>query len=130
MNSESQIDFTKFEKALSTLEAALDPPPANDRERDGAIQRFEYTFEISWKSTMRVLLQQGVDTDSPKGIFRELARLGWINNPEAWFKFLESRNKTRHNYEELISNEVYAEVPKFAKEARKLLNTLKKKSKE
>jgi nucleotidyltransferase substrate binding protein (TIGR01987 family) len=130
MRSKNPVDFSKFEKALSSLEAALIPPPANDRERDGAIQRFEYTFEITWKIAKIVLALHGIDAQSPRTIYRELAKAGWINNPESWFKFLESRNKTSHNYEAEVSASVFADVPEFATEAKKLLVTLKKKSKE
>lgn len=80
--TQTSIDFSTFEKALQTLKAALDPPPANDRERDGAIQRFEYTFELSWKISKKVLQKHGISTDTPRGIFRELAQQEWISNPE------------------------------------------------
>ncbi len=53
--SSNTIDFSKAEKALQSLKSALTPHPANDRERDGAIQRYEYTFEIIWKIVKKVL---------------------------------------------------------------------------
>jgi nucleotidyltransferase substrate binding protein (TIGR01987 family) len=124
------LDFSKFEKALQSLKAALAPPPANDRERDGAIQRFEYTFELAWKTSGKVLDLHGVSIQSPRGIIRELAFQGWIDNPETWFHFLESRNKTSHTYREDVANEVFSDIPGFAVEAEKLLRTLKSKANE
>jgi hypothetical protein len=66
-------DFTPFERALRSLQAAQSQPPRNDLERDGVIQRFEYTFELCWKSIRRVLLYMG-RTDvsgSPRPLFRD-----------------------------------------------------------
>lgn len=34
----------------------------------------------------------------PKTVFRELGRLGWIDNVEAWLDFQEARNDTSHEY--------------------------------
>lgn len=123
-----KVDFSKLEKALLSLEEALIPPPANTRERDGAIQRFEYTFELTWKTAKRILLNVGIETDSPKSVIRELGRAGWVTNPELWMDFLDARNKTSHNYEELISDQVFSLVPFFAQEARQLLEVLRSKA--
>jgi len=42
-----------FEKALLTLEEALSRPQLDDLMRDGAIQRFEYCVELSWKTSKK-----------------------------------------------------------------------------
>lgn len=120
----SKIDLSKFQSALKSLEAALTPPPVNDRERDGAIQRFEYTFELAWKSAKKVLEGHGIASNSPRGVFRELAQLTWISNPEQWIEFLEYRNLTTHTYQQQTADAVFAIVPKFATEAQRLLKTL------
>jgi len=122
------FDFSKIEKALQSLQAALTPPPANDRERDGAIQRFEYTFELTWKVAKKVLALNGLDAQSPKEIIREMARIGWLTQPELWLEFLDARNLTSHNYREEIATEVFSKVETFAAEAEKILKILKKNS--
>ena len=127
MNAE-KIDFSKPEKALRSLKAALTPPPANDRERDGAIQRFEYTFELIWKAAKKVLEINGIQSQTPRTIFRDLAQVGWISEPELWFDFLEARNKTSHNYRDDIAEEVFKKSVAFAIEAEALLTILKAKS--
>lgn len=41
--------FENYKKALSLLEEACTKPPISLLEKDGIIQRFEYTFELAWK---------------------------------------------------------------------------------
>lgn len=48
-NHYKKIDYTSLENAIKSLEKALSRIPKNDIERDGVIQRFEYTFELAWK---------------------------------------------------------------------------------
>lgn len=44
-----KISFEKMEKALGNLEEALEKKTNSDLERDGVIQRFEYTIDLLWK---------------------------------------------------------------------------------
>ena len=41
-----------YEQALKTFEEALLENPSQ-LERDGAIQRFEYSFDLAWKTLKR-----------------------------------------------------------------------------
>jgi nucleotidyltransferase substrate binding protein (TIGR01987 family) len=116
-----------FKKALATLDEAMEKPPANRLERDGIIQRFEYCLEVSWGSAKKVLEYQGTKTDSPRNIFRELAQVGWIQNPERWIEFLEARNKTSHLYHEEVALELFRLVPEFLRSAHELLEVLEEK---
>jgi nucleotidyltransferase substrate binding protein (TIGR01987 family) len=39
-------------------------------ERDGAIQRFEYCYDLAWKTLKQYLQRQGlIDLNSPKSVF-------------------------------------------------------------
>lgn len=114
-------------KALTTLDEAMKRPPASLLERDGIIQRFEYCLEISWNSAKRVLEYQEIKVDTPRNIFREMAKIGWINNPEQWIEYLEARNKTSHLYHEEVANELFAIVPSFLKSSHALLKVLEAK---
>lgn len=116
-----------YKKALSTLDDAMKRPPASLLERDGIIQRFEYCLEISWNSAKKVLEYQEIKVDTPRNIFREMAKIGWINNPEQWIEYLEARNKTSHLYHEEVANELFALVPAFVKSSHALLKILEAK---
>ena len=59
LSNPKDIDFSSLEKAAASLKQALERPPKNDLERDGVIQRFEYTFELCWKFIRRLLLAMG-----------------------------------------------------------------------
>jgi nucleotidyltransferase substrate binding protein (TIGR01987 family) len=121
-----KVDFTALDSALRSLEDALDPPPRNDRERDGAIQRFEYTFELTWKTAKRVLENSGITSPSPKSVIRDMAQQGWIQDAELWFGFLKARNWTVHTYKEHTAQTVFATVNVFAPECHRLVNELKR----
>jgi nucleotidyltransferase substrate binding protein (TIGR01987 family) len=123
-NPMNKPNLENYKKALKTLDDAMVSPPASELERDGMIQRFKYCLEISWNSAKKILEFQGYKVDTPRNIFRELARIGWINNPDEWIEFLESRNKTSHMYHEEIANELFGIIPSFLKASHDLLNVL------
>jgi nucleotidyltransferase substrate binding protein (TIGR01987 family) len=118
-----------YKSALSTLDEVMVKPPANKLERDGIIQRFEYCLEISWISAKKVLEFQGYQIDTPRNIIRELAKIGWIDNPEDWIEFLDARNKTSYLYHEEVAIELFKLVPLFLSSSHKLLSTLEEKLK-
>ena len=61
-------------RALGSFEAVL-REPKTDIVRDAAIQRFEYTFEASWKAAQFFLKHhEGNDTSSPKAAIRQAFR--------------------------------------------------------
>jgi len=122
-----QINFSALGLALKSLEDALTPPPRNDRERDGAIQRFEYTFELAWKTAQKVLAQNGIVSNSPKSVIRDLAQQRWIPSAEQWLGFLKARNATTHTYRSITADTVFESAKDFAKECKNLLVALQSK---
>ena len=97
------ISFEPLNKALSSLERAM-AQPINEFTRDSVIQRFEYTFELSWKLLLKILeADRPLDDGSVKGILRESGKLGYINSVETWFEFQRARNLTSHTYNEEVA---------------------------
>ena len=41
-----------------------------DRDRAGAIQAFEFSYELAWKTIKRVLSKRDIDVMSPRESFR------------------------------------------------------------
>jgi nucleotidyltransferase substrate binding protein (TIGR01987 family) len=119
--------ITHLQRAADSLARALEQP-LNEFTRDAAIQRFEYTFELSWKMIRRCLVQELGFSESPGMTRRELFRLAadqkLIQDPEAWFQFQEDRNRTAHMYSENIAKQVHATATQFLPEARFLLKAL------
>jgi len=122
------IDFTSIDKALASLKDALSQE-MDEYRRDGVIQRFEYTFELSWKFMQRILKEEGVIASSPMQIFREAFKAELISDFELWAKLLKQRNLTVHTYNEKTANEVFESAKTFPKEVEKLIAVLKKRSK-
>ena len=121
-----KIDFDSFENALKTFESAIKNPPKSDLERDGIIQRFEYTFELSWKSIRKILLLKGRNevSSSPKPLFRDAFEENIIYDIKPWFKYIDAKNKTSHIYNKEIADLVFKDIGTFAQDARLLLEKL------
>lgn len=89
--------------------------------RDAAIQRFEFTFELAWKTIQEYIRDQGLDCKSPKSCLRTAAEIDLVENIEIWFEYLKARNLISHTYNEKLSNEVYNSAVKFSAEVDSLL---------
>ena len=121
-----QLIFTPTKKALDSLERAI-AQPKNEFTRDAVIQRFEYSFELTWKLLKRYLSQTGEIAEfNIKNLFREASKRGLIDSPEPWFDFLKARNLTSHTYNESTAEETYQAALLFAQNAKKLIDTIEK----
>lgn len=119
----SQITLDRIKKALKTLDEGYTPNP-DSLSRDGIIQRFEYCFELCWKTSKKILFESGINSDTPKDVIRECAKVGWLESPEIWFEFLKARNLTSHIYNEDVATEIFNIIQKFMEESKKLLKAL------
>lgn len=119
----ADIDLKNLKDSLKAFEEALNPQ--NLLERDGSIQRFEFTFEMSWKTLGKVLqADQPLVDNSVKGILREGARQHFITDVEKWFEFQSARNRTSHTYDPKVADQVFAvakELPPYVRELIKKL---------
>ena len=52
--------FRNFERAFALLAAPFEAPSLSTLEKEGVIQRFEYTLELAWKVLKDYLEHQGV----------------------------------------------------------------------
>lgn len=126
------LDLTPLQKATASLERAVKrskKKPDDDEVRDAVIQRFEYTYELSWKFMRRWIKLNRAPADAEpktmKDLFREVARVGLIEDPEPWFEYAYARNLSSHTYDEEKAGEVYESALDFVKDAKKLLKNLK-----
>lgn len=129
MVSKEKIDFSSLQQALASLKQALEKAPDDDLERDGVIQRFEYTFELCWKMIRRVLIALGRAevSASPRPLLRDAAEEHLIDDVEVWFEFLEARNLTTHTYDQSQAERVFEMAQKFPTHAELLLQRLEEK---
>jgi len=89
--------------------------------KDATIQRFEFTFELAWKTMQEYIRDQGLDCKSPKSCFGTAAEIGLIKDLEIWFEYLKARNFIAHTYNEKLADEVYSKAIKFCAEVDNLL---------
>ena len=101
-----------LDTALTRLEGAL-VQPVNEFVRDSAIQRFEFTFELFWKSLKAYAEESGVEVYSPRDSVRTAFQLGVIQEHPDWFRMLEDRNLTSHTYNEATAETIYSHLPVY-----------------
>ncbi len=99
-----------------------------DAIRSGAIQHFEFTYELSWKFIKRRLEadvgRSSVDGVSRRDLFRIAAENGLIEDVDPWFQYHVARNETSHTYDPVVAARVYAVSLVFAADAARLLAVL------
>jgi nucleotidyltransferase substrate binding protein (TIGR01987 family) len=98
-------------RALDRLGEALAVPEDAPLAVDGSIQRFEFTFELFWKTVRRVLAGHGIEANSPKAVVQQAYRLGWLDDEQRWLKVLQDRNLSSHTYREPLALEIYRRLP-------------------
>lgn len=129
--------LSSLEKAIHQLESGLDQALQNPNVellRDGVIQRFEYTYELSWKMLKRYFELNTADPSYVEAMtFPELIRTGseqglLLNGWDIWQDYRKARSTTSHTYDAIKAKEIFAIIPQFLKEARYLLESLQNKS--
>jgi nucleotidyltransferase substrate binding protein (TIGR01987 family) len=78
------------------------------------LQRFEFTFELSWKAIQEYAKYQGISVASPRESFRVAGDLELIDDVETWLEYLEERNKTAHIYDAKMARSIFEKLPRFA----------------
>ncbi len=110
-------------RAVERLKTALERPK-DEFVRDSAIQRFEFTFELAWKTLKTFLELQGLEARSPRSAIRGAFQAGLLPEDPFWLEMLELRNLTSHTYDEALAERIYAELPKALKRFQELLRRL------
>ncbi len=122
--------FQNFEKAFTQLTEAVERfSELTDLEKKGMVQRFEFTFELSWKTLKDFLESQNVEANFPRDVIKEAFHYEIIENGEVWLEMQEMRNLMSHTYDEEIFNRSVNEIfYRFYNEISKLYHYLKEKS--
>ena len=98
-----KLRFRNYSRAYTLLRGALEQgvEPLNALEREGVIQRFEYTFELAWNTLKDRLEHDGVvlDTVTPRNVIRQSFQTGFVENGDAWLDMLTDRNLMSHTYD-------------------------------
>lgn len=89
---EIEISVANYSRAFKKLSEGIDLAE-DELSRDGVIQRFEFTFELFWKTIRLVLLYEGFECRSPRSCIKEAFKHGFIVDDEIFLDMLEDRKK-------------------------------------
>lgn len=113
-----------FSSALTRLKEVLALPKTNIT-RDSAIQRFEFTLDLAWKTTKTFLEEfRGIRCTSPKGCFKEAFAQRIIDHDPYWLDLVDLRNDTVHTYKEELAESVFVQLPRAVEYFDRLLFVL------
>ena len=108
MNSEKkerwQYRFDNYKRAFTLLREAIEDLGESDTsqlEKEGIIQRFEYTWELAWKTLKDYLNYEGIILDkyTPRSTIRAAAEAKIISKADIWMEALDARNEMSHTYD-------------------------------
>jgi len=124
-----------FEKSLKRLEEAINKTFSNLTNedypffRDSAIQRFEFTVEIMWKSIKEYLLKkEGIECVSPKNCLREFFEVFNVDEIKAkkFLRMIDDRNLSSHTYHEEVAEDIFMNLKDYEELMKEVLESLKK----
>ena len=113
-------------KATNRLEEAL-KEETTDLAVDGVLHRFEFTFELAWKTMKDYIEYQGVSEKigSPREVIKEAFSIGLVDNGEVWINMMLARNTLSHLYDEETSREIYDDIrDKYIGEIKELVQKI------
>jgi nucleotidyltransferase substrate binding protein (TIGR01987 family) len=105
--------FKNYEKALAKLSEVVDRDfeTMSELEIEGLIQRFEYTYELAWKTLQDFLREKGyTDIAGPTPVLEQAFQNGYIKSAEGWREMKKSRELTSHTYDEWTAMEIAKDV--------------------
>ena len=138
-----KLDLSPLEDAVAQLEDGLvqydsdivrEFPQIRNQMRAGAIQAFEFTYELSVGMIKRYLEQVSanpaeIDELSFQDLIRRAGQQGLVRSElDAWMRYRANRGTTSHTYSEERAERVFRGIPEFLEEARHLLRELQAKN--
>lgn len=127
------LDYTALTNAVTRLAegvARYQRDTTDTQIRDGLIQRFEFTYDLSHKLLRRTLAEASANpADIDRMTFPTLIRTGVAQGLIAgdwpsWRTYREMRNISSHSYDEAKAGQIAAAIPEFLEEARALVDRL------
>ena len=123
--------FSERQTAVLNAAARLDEVaalPETDIVRDAAIQRFEFTFELVWKTLQLYLEHEGLESSGPRAVLKRAFVIRLISDQDeadVWLQMLDDRNLTSHAYDETLAVRIYTRIvhdyaPRLARMAEKI----------
>ena len=116
-------------RILEITESGKTPSQLSELEQEGLIQRFEYTFELAWKTLQDLLRERGYAdfVPGPNGVLKKAFEVGLISDHDLWRRTAKARTSTAHTYNAedalAVVNGIFAEYSVSLKALRETLAT-------
>ena len=107
--------FANYGRAFALLREAIEgmqEAPLTQLEKEGVIQRFEYTMELAWKVMKDYLEHQGVVLGqvTPRAVLRRAFEARLVADGQIWMDALDARNRMSHTYDLTTFEEVIEQI--------------------
>jgi nucleotidyltransferase substrate binding protein (TIGR01987 family) len=106
--------YNNYKKALIRLQDAVDlfkSRDLSDLEKQGMIQAFEFTHELSWKTLKDFLENRGNENIyGSKNVVRLAFKIGIITDGDIWMDMIKSRNISSYTYDESIAEKLVSRI--------------------
>lgn len=105
--------ISDYKNALERLKEAIEESQIihSSTIKDGVIQRFEFTLELSWKVMKYFLNSEGLtEAKAPRSTIRTGFNNEIIQDAKLWIDMIEDRNLTTHTYSQSTSDEIYEKI--------------------
>ena len=120
-----EYSLKKLIDAHKRLEEGIEQA-RDELDKDGVIQRFEFTFELLWKALKIYLEHQGIIVKTPRDSFVEAFRINLFDDEKIFLDMMEDRNSTSHIYDKETSKKIFNRIKKnYSSEITKLIEQLK-----
>ena len=103
------LKLHNFERALERLKEAVEIAQ-DELDKDGVIQRFEFTVELLWKTLKAILEYKGMECYSPRNCIKEAFKTSIISDDDIVLDMIEDRNLSSHIYDEKTSDEIFERI--------------------
>lgn len=117
----------ELENAINKLQEALQEEKTTEIIIDGVLHRFEFTFELAWKTMKDYLEHMGIieKTGSPREVIKNAFQYNLIEDGDEWIEMMLSRNLLSHIYDEEELRKIYIKIKdKYAKLLKNLVERI------
>jgi len=104
-------NFKKSLKQLDGVMALIAERDLSELEQQGAIQAFEYNYELAWNVLKDFYENQGEQNiQGSRDAIKLAFQRGIIINGDIWMNMIKSRALTSHTYNEETSTQIFKDI--------------------
>lgn len=123
-----QKAFEKYANIVDRKEEFYDQG-FGDVYLDLVVKRFEFTYEMCWKTLKRYLDYLGIGCSGPRMCFKEAYTQKIIGHEGTWLDMIEQRNLSSHIYDEDEIKEILGKIVDYRNAFEDLLTSLEERLK-